>query len=303
MNKVWRNRALLAIGISVIALGLFAIQYFGAYDIKGLFVSEAEKDPIAFIEENGHVDVLYYGIGEYESGFFGQTPVAALGIAYYVPGFEDIDANYHIHLTDTGYEIIKGRYEWSPGLEEPYRDEIHLWNFEKFHWWKERAMFKSGQYERVYTAMYGLLEWYQDEVFRDFLYRVFVWAESSGREWNALEIDFVTLNGPAVLPGYTSGGGAGYVIGFWPDLNGTLIVLKARKETVFVPEGRWVEIKRYPSQEALEAGELTKEAFDAMQEVGQIQAVPAMTFFGTRQYTKGFNHPWQGRELAQEGAT
>lgn len=303
-KKIWVNRVLVAFAVIVIALLAFAAQYFGVLDIKGWIVREPEVDPIAMIEENGHVDVLYYGIGEHESNLLGNTPVAALGILYYAPTMDDADAEYHIHLTDTGWEIVKGEYEWSPDVEESYQDELHTWNFRKWVWYRDQGgMLKPGQFGRVYPALYDLLDWYQDRAFRDFLYRVFVWAESSGIEWNALEIDFVKLNGPAVLPGYTTQSGTGYVTGFWPSLNGTLVMFKTRKEQVFTPDGHWAEIRRNPVQEALEAGELTEEAFDAIKEANQLQPVGAMTFFGPRQYSKGFNHPWQGRELAQPGAT
>ena len=297
MTKTWRNRALLPIGLFVIALAIFGIWHYAPILLK------TEQDPIAMIEENGAVDVIYYGIGEHESDLLGQTPTAALGIIYHAPGIRETDARYHVRLTDNGWEIVRGRYDWSPDMEESYSDSIHLWNFEKLHWWKENGMFCPGQYNRTYEAVYGLLDWYQGMVFRDFLYRVFVWAENSGVRWNALEIDLVGLNGPAVLPGYTTESGPGYVVGWWPSLNSTLVMFKYRRETVFIPEGRWAEIKRNPVQEALEVGELTEEALNALVESKQLQATGATTLFGARQYTKGFNHPWQAREMAQEGAT
>jgi hypothetical protein len=303
MSRIWRNRALLAIGLSIGMLVVFAVQHYGFYDFKALVAPEPEEDPIVVIEKNGHVDVLYYGISEHESDLLGATPTAALGIIYYSPGLEETDANYHVRLTDTGWETVEGRYDWSPDMEEEYQDKIHLWSFEKFHWWQGRGLFKPGEYNRVHEAMYGLLDWHQDLVFRDFLYRVFIWAETSGAEWIVLEIDVVVLAPPQVMPGYSLGEGAGYVVGLRPQLRGTLVVFRARKERVFTPEGRWVEIKRYPVQEALEAGELTETAFNEMEESRQVQVVDARTPMGNRQYSKGFNHPWQGRELAQEGAT
>lgn len=302
MNRIWRNRILLVVGFFVVALALIVIQHYGIYDFKEWVVRKPTMDPIAVIEENGHVDILYYGIGEYESNLLGKTPAVALGIIYYAPSFKETDGKYHVYLTNKGWKILRGEYDWNPNMEEEYQDQ-YLWNFKKFHWWKERALFKPGQYDRVHEALHGLLDWHQEKVFRDFFYRVFVWAENSGVEWRAIEIDFVELNGPAVLPGYTMETGIGYVTGFWPSLKGTLVMFKTRKETIFILDGRWVTVIRNPVQEALEAGELTEALFNEMTESRQLQPVDVRTNYGPRQYGKGFNHPWQGRELSEPGAT
>jgi len=47
----------------------------------------------------------------------------------------------------------------------------------------------------------------------------------------------------------------------------------------------------------VEEGEFTYEELETMIDYGQVQGVPPETMFGSREYDRGINCEWQGREI------
>jgi len=291
MNKVWRNRALLAIGISVIALGLFAIQYFGAYDIKGLFAPPEKEgfDPVAVgdrIEAAApHIDVLHVGVVE---SIFLMNPVFHVGILFFPQ-----PNPYSVEMTDTGWRILGvGEYTWEPEQEETVHDRWHFWTEEKYKYYSERAMFPPGKMQWISPAVEDLHSWFQDKLLTQFLMAVYKEAIAVQEEdpWVAIEISYLGVSGPELTLGIDASGKPGYVYKMDPILGFIELQWKKVQDT---PEG-----EGYWIAEVVERGEFTVDEYRELKELQAILESPAWSpWYGYIPYTYGFNHPWQGRNV------
>ena len=300
MNKVQRNRTLVIVALVLLVGSLVIVNNY--YPISGLleFGQPAEEQtPEQVIEQTGTVDVIYYEAPEVgASGFLGVTPIVGIGMIYYPP--DPYEMPYYVELTPKGYKIIEGIYDWSPDVpEDPpgsYHNKYNVWSWDKFFYYKEGAMFVSGQYERVSTALYEAGEWYSQKALADMFYGIFKAATMTEGEWRAIEIDLLAVGYPHQALAIGEGGTPETAVIFPTNLQTTIVIFRARKEEVFVPEGKWATITHTLDQ-IVEQGELSYDELQLMLEEGQAQFIPAMSFFGLRPYTRGINCEWQGREI------
>jgi hypothetical protein len=297
MNRVQRNRTLVIVALVLLIGGLAVANEYcplsGLLEFGGPAEEQAQT-PEQIIEETGVVDVIYYEAPEVgKSGMLGNTPIVGIGMIYYAP--DPLDAPYHIKLTAQGYDIIWGTYKWTPGMEESRQDGLNRWSWDKFAYHSDNALFKPGQYSRVFEALSGMSEWYAQKTLADMFFAIFKAAMMTGGEWRAIEIDLLTLTAPKQAFALGEDGKPTRAIVFPEVLQTTIVIFRARKEEVFI-EGRWTTVTRSLDR-VVEEGRLAYDELQLMLEKKQAQFVPAQTMFGLRQYSRGANCEWQGREI------
>lgn len=279
MTKIWRNRLALVAAVAVLLIMLA--------NATPLVRIVNTPDPATYIEEQGYVDVLYYG---YElSSLWGSTPGIHIAILYYPP--TPAEMPYYIRLTPNGWDILGGKLDWEPGSDE-YRN---VWDARKYSYFQQNAMFKPGESERVEEALLKTFDWWQEALYRDLWYRLLVVAGGDDYDWNMIELDVLSFASPYtgattfhLEPGFLENGKPIYVA---VGDSFSLMATQALAQKGYNEDGS----AYYPATEIPAKGELTDEDLARLMETKQLQFIPVQALL--RQYEGGFNHPWQGREI------
>lgn len=299
MNKVHRNRLLVGMAAAaLVAVVLVVNQYYPLTSLGSTKETVAANVPESIIEACGVADVVYYKAPEKNiSSFLGQTPIVGIGLIYYAPG--PFDQPYYVELTSKGYNIVRGVYDWNPDeLEDPpgsYRNKYNVWSWEKFRYYEDNALFVPGRRARVHWALNGMAEWYSQKKMAEMFFAVFQAAMMTEGEWRVIEIDLLALGMPKQAFAIGEGGKPEVAVVLPEQFVTTIVVARASKEKVFF-EGKWIYVKTRLDQ-IVENDDFNYEKLQEMLERGQIQFVPSQSLFGMREYMRGINCEWQGREI------
>lgn len=289
MNRIWRNRAILAISVALVALALFAVQYEGIYDIKAAI--RGPETPFDRLEESGFADILHFG--RVESRWASNMIIHVAAILY--PPWPDLSDAYVVIESDA-YVVQRGGYVWDPEEREAPDVKWSHWTVPKYKHYNDGALFPPAKAEPALEAIKVLVDWQntermetQDRAMREWVYAV-VEEALEYEDWTWIEIDlFNVVEYPRPTLIATEKGKPAWAAGYELQFTHTISIYRRNAE-----DSDWTVDK------ILEQGELTEEILLWMLETGQVQVEPAMTWFGPIPYSYeqyGFNHPWQGREI------
>lgn len=295
---VKRNRTYVVLALAALVIALIVANEF--YPLGGLLSEPAPEDtPETAMESTGWVDVIYFASEPRGTNAPNLTPMVGIGLHFYPPGPFDCDQEYHIKLTPKGYNYIPEPYEWTPEMDESIGDKKNRWTWAKLHHHKDNAMFAPGEFSRAYDAMASLSIWYSRKALCEVIFSAMQAAVSlePDEPWRVIEIDLVALMLPVKGVGVENGEPVQEMVYFPEQLQATIGIYRARRKVIWDEyEGREVTIRRTVDDIVAE-GELTWDELEEMMETQQVQIEPGQTMYGMRQYRRGRNCEWAGREI------